>query len=486
MNNASTKVAAKYNLNNFSWTYKGFHGLLHTFFPVGQTGPAVTTFLSRHAVRTIFFATDDDYIHWYWNDQDLIFIREEFFHRLKKNKGYLRQLQADWGKKIKRFDSVIRQADQIDLTKLSNLGLVKLYQGFYKAYLDEFKYFMALGDAVSMHADRYLVPDFQKTLGADFPIVFPKLLTTKYLSFIEQEKIEREKLQKTLIKNGRLDPKALAKHAQRYFYINNNYAKGIKLTAADFYKVLKKELKAKSLSTLENRTASLKEKKYLIKKYRLSTWQKNLLYIMDEFFKIQDIRKKYVLISNFYQIQLLKEISRRSKVSFDVLKYSIFPEVGKILDGKTTVKTLSKRLTGCACLSAKGGFSLISGVEYKRLFNYFNSSRNKQMELKGMTASLGRARGKVKKILKIHDMINMEQGDILVTSMTRPEMMPVMRLASAIITDEGGITSHAAIVSRELKIPCIIGMKIATQALNDGDEVEVDANQGIIRILKRN
>lgn len=60
-----------------------------------------------------------------------------------------------------------------------------------------------------------------------------------------------------------------------------------------------------------------------------------------------------------------------------------------------------------------------------------------------------------------------------------------MERAATIITDEGGITCHAAIISRELKIPCIIGTKIATQVLKDGDRVEVDANKGIIRILQK-
>jgi pyruvate,water dikinase len=60
-----------------------------------------------------------------------------------------------------------------------------------------------------------------------------------------------------------------------------------------------------------------------------------------------------------------------------------------------------------------------------------------------------------------------------------------MKRASAFITDEGGITCHAAIVARELKKPCIIGTKIATQVLKDGDEVEVDAERGIVRIIKR-
>jgi len=69
--------------------------------------------------------------------------------------------------------------------------------------------------------------------------------------------------------------------------------------------------------------------------------------------------------------------------------------------------------------------------------------------------------------------------------MTRPEHIVAMKKAKAIVTNEGGITCHAAIVSRELGIPCIIGTKIATKVLKDGDLVEVDAGQGIVKILDR-
>ena len=75
-------------------------------------------------------------------------------------------------------------------------------------------------------------------------------------------------------------------------------------------------------------------------------------------------------------------------------------------------------------------------------------------------------------------------GDILVSPMTRPDFVPAMKKAVAFITDEGGITCHAAIVAREMKKPCIIGTKIATQLLKDGMEVEVDANKGIVKIIK--
>ena len=69
--------------------------------------------------------------------------------------------------------------------------------------------------------------------------------------------------------------------------------------------------------------------------------------------------------------------------------------------------------------------------------------------------------------------------------MTMPAFMPAMRKAIVFVTDEGGITCHAAIMARELHKPCIIGTKIATKVLNNGDEVEVDANNGVVRILSK-
>jgi pyruvate,water dikinase len=109
----------------------------------------------------------------------------------------------------------------------------------------------------------------------------------------------------------------------------------------------------------------------------------------------------------------------------------------------------------------------------------------KTLEIKGQIASPGLAVGLVK-ICRLSTEINkIKKGDILVTAMTTPDFVPAMRKAAAVVTDEGGITSHAAIVARELKKPCIIGAKIATQVLRDGDLVEVNANAGIIKILEK-
>jgi pyruvate,water dikinase len=88
--------------------------------------------------------------------------------------------------------------------------------------------------------------------------------------------------------------------------------------------------------------------------------------------------------------------------------------------------------------------------------------------------------GKVKIILNHNDFNKLKPGDILVAKMTSVDYLPIMKNAAAFITDEGGLACHAAVVSREFNIPCIIGTKIATQVLEDGDIVEVNADNGVV------
>jgi phosphohistidine swiveling domain-containing protein len=103
-------------------------------------------------------------------------------------------------------------------------------------------------------------------------------------------------------------------------------------------------------------------------------------------------------------------------------------------------------------------------------------------ELRGQTAMKGTVRGKVRVLHSKSEISTLKAGEILVTAMTTPDYLPAMHRAAGFITDEGGITCHAAIVAREMKKPCVIGTKIATQALKTGDTIELDADQGIIRL----
>lgn len=108
--------------------------------------------------------------------------------------------------------------------------------------------------------------------------------------------------------------------------------------------------------------------------------------------------------------------------------------------------------------------------------------------LQGLGASPGSASGKVRIVQDVSkDLDKVRKGDILVAEMTTPDMVPAMKLASGIVTDEGGLTCHAAIVSRELGVPAVVGTRKATETLQDDDEISLDGEKGIVYrgIIKR-
>lgn len=106
-------------------------------------------------------------------------------------------------------------------------------------------------------------------------------------------------------------------------------------------------------------------------------------------------------------------------------------------------------------------------------------------EFKGLPVTKGVYRGKVKLVTDFNSFKDVRAGDVVVTHMTRPQFNLQIKNVSAIVTNEGGILCHAAIIAREFNIPCIVGTKIATKVLHDGDLVEVDADNGVVRIIEK-
>ena len=100
--------------------------------------------------------------------------------------------------------------------------------------------------------------------------------------------------------------------------------------------------------------------------------------------------------------------------------------------------------------------------------------------VRGLGASPGIATGNVKIVLDIDELDKIEEGDVMVTTMTTPDMVPAMRRASGIVTDEGGVTCHASIISRELGIPCVVGTGDATKTLKENTGVTLDGKKGLV------
>jgi len=160
--------------------------------------------------------------------------------------------------------------------------------------------------------------------------------------------------------------------------------------------------------------------------------------------------------------QLIKDNIKISKAQLHIRKNRVMVQIDEKID----------------FFYGRGLFKKIEAIIPKKLYKKIRS-------ITGNVACRGVATGKVTIIKGIKDVGKMKRGNILVSPNTYPDLVMTMRKAAAIVTDWGGVTSHAAIVSREFGIPCIVGTSIATQILKDDDEVEVDANIGIVRILKK-
>ena len=168
-----------------------------------------------------------------------------------------------------------------------------------------------------------------------------------------------------------------------------------------------------------------------------------------------------------------------------------FKEIEEMLKTPSYIpdkKELEKRLKGYIYFKDRvyTGIAL-SEFFQKQCFFYQEEKGDKNIsELKGNVASSHNKiiQGKAQIILHKDQVHLFKSGNILITIMTTPLFLPAMKKASAIITNEGGLTCHAAITARELGIPCIIGTKIATKIFKDNDLIEVDAEKGIIRKIK--
>ncbi|MFH1442970.1 MAG: PEP-utilizing enzyme [Candidatus Micrarchaeota archaeon] len=199
-------------------------------------------------------------------------------------------------------------------------------------------------------------------------------------------------------------------------------------------------------------------------------------------------RKDYQSRSYYHSEKLLVEIGKRLGISLNQARSAPFDALRRGLRGAGFDGDLCNRIyeKHAVLPNDDGSISILIGKEADEFFKGVKKPVEEKAplhsrELKGTCACGGQARGRVKIINLPSEMQKMDFGDILVSKATTPPIMTAMRKAAAIITDEGGLTCHAAIVSRELNIPCVVGTKIATAVLKDGDVVEVDASRGVIR-----
>ena len=157
-----------------------------------------------------------------------------------------------------------------------------------------------------------------------------------------------------------------------------------------------------------------------------------------------------------------------------------------LLKNKINKEEIDKRIAYHAYIcNHQNESQLVIGEEAKKFSKRYLATNNKQNCFSGRIACKWRWVGKAKIILGTRDFSKMEEGDILVVMNTSPDFVPIMRKAAAIVAEEWGITGHVSVVSREFGIPSVVGIKQVTSIIDDGDLVEVDAENGVVKILER-
>lgn len=254
----------------------------------------------------------------------------------------------------------------------------------------------------------------------------------------------------------------------------------------------RQEIKNKKIKASEIQ----KQKQQFMKLLGLSETEKHWFKIASDIVWLKGFRKD-CYFHGFYVLDLLlAEMAKRSGLSLMQAKYLLPSELPKALAGKNFADVANQRIKFSVIYSrtprgkiknwTESGIKVYTGNEARAFLKKHKFEKikiKKTNELSGTCACGGKAAGVIKIINVPEEMHKMKQGDIMLSHTTFPALVPAMKKAAAIITEDGGITCHAAIVARELQTPCVVGCKHATRILKDGDWVEVDASKGIIEKL---
>lgn len=281
--------------------------------------------------------------------------------------------------------------------------------------------------------------------------------------------------------------KLMGNHAKKYGWLSIRFFVGDPWTKEDMISRLKNKGAAKEElgKRLEHRKNVEKMISFAAK--RFSKKDKETVKLIRDVVYLRTQRTDFFQESSYYVQPLVKLIAAELDVKYPELLYLSGHEVMSALQNKLNyLDTLKKREDGFLVVFDHDKDLILESeavAKYIHEMPILDRDTKEIKELQGRVAYPGYARGKVRIVKTEKDNAKFKRGDILVSIITTPNLTPSMEKAAAIITDEGGVTCHAAIFAREMKKPCIIGTKTATKALKDGDVVEVDADKGIIRKL---
>lgn len=196
-------------------------------------------------------------------------------------------------------------------------------------------------------------------------------------------------------------------------------------------------------------------------------------------------------LRNFYFLDMLMaEIARRLRVSESTVRCLAPEEVIAALASGSVSAALRERTHGCVFVRVDGREQVVAGERARELCAMVRASAEARRAsepglLRGTIAQRGKVVGPVKVVFRAEDARTLAPGTIVVSEATDPDLTGILRQAAGVLTEQGGVTSHAAIICRELGVPTIIGIDGLLDVVKNGDRVELDAERGIVRLLER-
>lgn len=423
-----------------------------------------------------------------------------YLHDTKlKDKKFVKMLFDMSVKLANELVKLVREFDKGDLSKLSNKQLADFLKKTYQMGndLSVLGYIPVLSD-IYFHKLTHQLKSIVKYAMEKYDVGLAEPEIVCALSTSSKpipSKLARLALLK-LVAGKKNDEKGLLKYYHDWSWVDHGQIgprTGSK-QIAELVTKLRSDLATvrREIEDIKSSARLLKNKQSdLIKKMHLTKSDIQWLNVAQTFMYLKGMRMEVLFGSSAEWSRVLDELYSRFGVKKELLYYASIGELVGWLSGnkKVSVKILSDRQKFCVWIAHDATHQTILTGEKARKFLQTRKYKALKTQtdilvIHGTVASVGYAKGPVRIVNRTEEINKIQQGDIMVSVATHPGLLPAMKKAIAFVTDSGGVTSHAAIVAREMKKPCIIGTKVATQILKDGDWIEVDTKRGDIRRVK--
>lgn len=453
--------------------------------------------------RDFFCIYTNGVLVWYGDETIISDLYTSVSKEILKQPEYLNQLYTKFLVKSKKLLAFSKKVSHQKLSLLTNKELWHLYDTYLQIYREATLY----GEPLPLVTKEYVVDYLKKYIVQQVHLdvhrateVLITLTMPVKKSFLREEEealytIAAEVQQKHLSLTSPTLRRKIAQHTQKYCWIPYDY--GVKLWHTEHFMSALKTIVAKKncsaeLKKLREDAKHLRlQQRELLQKYNIDSYHKKLFVYVQLATYLMDLKKGIFTKSHSLFIPFINELARRFSTTAVFMRLYTYNEIRQaLLNNKVlSPETLQQRYAQSVCVwDLKGDTSFISQNQVQWFIKNtveVNTELTQGKKVYGTAVSLGKHIGRAKIVNSSAHVYKVEKGDVLIAPMTSPDYVVGMRKAGAIVTNEGGFTCHAAIVSRELRVPCIVGTKNATKVFRDGDLLEVNAQHGSITLLER-